>query len=178
MDTSFRKHFNLSSYYYEIPSIRFTSGAFFKVQFQAMGFQTFESQPNYNNASSSTGSSVPDSQLENLVDRLYEFASSTADPVGLKTGVAGLAQRDLTFQSFRHIDTLEKKRFKILKTKVISVSQVPTVTLNNNENRAANSKKDFCMIVKAPYVFDYASDKGLLPENARLYVVCCSDTPI
>lgn len=147
-------------------------------QFAAMGFQTFEANSNYNNASTSTGSSVPDTQLENLSDRLYELSASGADPVGFKTGVAGLAQRDLTFQAFRHLDTLDKKRFKILKTKVISVSQVPPLTSNyQNENRAANSRKDFCMVVKAPYVFHYPNDKAFLPDNSRLYICCASDCP-
>lgn len=141
----------------------------------AMPCQCFDYAANWNNmlaAGFSGLSSV--AQCPQLSDVLYSLYEETANPPGLATGVGGKVQRDLVDQSFRNTDTLDKKRFKVLRVKDLHVAQLPAET---NEIRPFNSVTSHTLTIKAPYRFHFDNDKSLAPSNQRIYAFFWSDTP-
>lgn len=115
-------------------------------------------------------------QVPQLSDTLYSMLQETANPSGLATGAAGLAQRNLIDEAFRNTDTLDKKRFRVLRVKDLVVDQLCDETAAN-EVRAANCYKSHTIVIKHPYKFHFDNDKSIAPSNQRIYVFFISDTP-
>ena len=141
----------------------------------AMPCQVFDYSPNWNNMLSAGFPSLTSaSQSPQLSDVLYSIAMQTANPPGLATGIGGKVQRNLVAEAFRNTDTLDKKRFKILKVADLKIAQLPAET---NEIRPFNSVNERTLVIKSPYRFHFDNDKSLAPSNARIYAFFWSETP-
>lgn len=145
-------------------------------QYSAMGFQFFR-YGNTWNPLLPAGTSI--SQNPGLNESLYDIAVPTANPPGLSTDAVGLMQRFLPAQAFRSEEELDAKRFKVLKVKDFSVSQMGVVspTATDIDNRPLNSVKTHTYVNKSPYKFTYAGSKSVLPDNHRIYICFFSDCP-
>jgi len=152
----------------ENTSLASTPSAF---QFSAMGFQFFSYSSTWNPLLPA-GTSVK--QNVGLDDTLYGILQATANPAGLATNAVGLAQRFLPAQGYRDSDVLDKKRFKILQVKDVSVSQMPNHNTNGTD-RPFNCVKNYTIVLKQPWKFHYDSKKSLLPSNRRVYLCFFSD---
>lgn len=143
----------------------------------AMPCQVFDYAPNWNNMLA-TGFPAATSitQVPQLSDVLYSILQQTANPPGLAGAATSLAQRDLIDQGFRNTDTLDKKRFRVLRVKDFHVDQLPAESAGQ-EVRATNCYKSHTIVVKHPYKFHFDNDKSLAPSNQRIYVFFISDTP-
>lgn len=146
----------------------------------AMPCQVFDYASNWNNMlSSGFPAATSIAQVPQLTDVLYSILEQTANPPGLggsASSAASLVQRNLINEGFRNTDTLDKKRFKVLRVKDFSVDQLPSEAAGQ-EVRASNSAKHHTLVIKHPYKFHFDNDKVLTPSNQRIYVFFISDTP-
>ena len=144
----------------------------------AMPCQVFDYSPNWNNTLAAGFPSLTSvTQAPQLSDVLYSIYEQTANPPGLASSPAGLCNRDLVDEAFRNTDTLDKKRFKVLRVKDLHVRQLLSEAAANEVTPNSNAVVSHTMVIKHPYTFHFDNDKSLAPSNQRIYVFFFSDVP-
>lgn len=131
--------------------------------------QTFSYGANWGPSASSLGTVAFQTNLKSC-------PGNTANPPGLHCG--NDSDMDNVTNSYwsRDNDGIGKSdRFKLLKHCKYRVLQ----QMQNNDADSKNSPTahHFTEVIKAPYVYEFSSDKNVTPDNQRLYLVFVSNAP-
>ena len=112
-----------------------------------------------------------------LSANLKSLPNASANPPGPHCG--NDTDMDNITQSYwsRDDDGIGKSdRFKLLKYKKFHLTQQSQAGAADGL-QAYKTATHFTEVIKAPYTFEFASDKAVVPDNQRLLIVFCSNTP-
>ena len=124
---------------------------------------------------------MPDPNINSVPRRslnsnLKSLPNGSANPPGPHCG--NDTDMNNVVQSFwsRDDDGIGKSdRFKLLKYRKFNVLQ--QMAPNDADSKNAKTAHHFTEVIKAPYTFEFASDKAVVPDNQRIYIFFCSNAP-
>lgn len=142
--------------------------------------QTFQYDPTWNNTLPPGFSTAT---FRGVGDHLKSCTQSGKNPSGLSTNYVQKDLLNLSYWSKDEGGISTSDRFKLLKHFKYNCSQTVTASVAGGGPTSYNSKiatkgqRDFSETIKGNYKFHFPNDKAQMPDNQRIYLVFCSETP-